>query len=287
MNELLIKICGVRSPEIARVVAESGADLMGLIFAPVRRQVSEEQARQIVAGLESATRVSLSRPPCHPVPRRRISSPFPGRSALEDPREILRLRPQDANEAAHGDQRAAHGDELAAQGDEHRPKVVGVFVNETVDEMNRLAESVGLDFIQLSGDEPVEVQAALNRPVIRALRMPVGMTPAEAYEQAEQYLECRAPARALLLDTHVSGSYGGNGVPGDWNVARALAERYPVLLAGGLRPETVDDALRAVRPLGVDVSSGVETDGVKDPEKIKQFIAAARAAAVPAGRSDQ
>jgi phosphoribosylanthranilate isomerase len=225
MSDLLIKICGVRSPEIARVVAECGADLMGLIFAPARRQVTEEQAQRIVAGLPNSG---------------------------------------------------------------HRPKVVGVFVNEPVDEMNWLAESVGLDFIQLSGDEPAEVQATLNRPMIRALRLPVGVTPAEAYEQAEQHLDCPAPAQALLLDTHVSGSYGGNGVPGDWNVARALAERYPVILAGGLRPETVDEALRTVRPFGVDVSSGVETDGVKDPEKIRQFIAAARAASsVPAGRSHE
>jgi len=225
MSGPLIKICGVRSPEIARVVAEQGADLMGLIFAPARRQVKEEQARQIVAGLGNALG--------------------------------------------------------------HRPKVVGVFVNESVDEMNRRADSVGLDFIQLSGDEPAEIQEALNRPVIRALRLPTGMTPAEARSLAEEYLYCATPAHALLIDTHVSGSYGGNGIPGDWNIARALAERFPVILAGGLRPETVDGALRTVRPFGVDVSSGVETDGVKDAGKIRQFIAAARAAALPAGRSIQ
>ncbi len=225
MRGPLIKICGVRSPEIARVVAEQGADLMGLIFAPARRQVTEEQARQIVAGLEVD--------------------------------------------------------------EKHRPKVVGVFVNESADEMNRLADSVGLDVIQLSGDEPVEIQGALNRPAIRALRLPIGMTPAEARSLAEEYLDCPTPAMALLLDTHVSGSYGGNGIPGDWNVARALAERYPAILAGGLRPETVADALRTVQPFGVDVSSGVETDGVKDAGKIMQFIAAARAASVPAGRSHQ
>lgn len=224
MSELLIKICGVRSPEIARVVAEQGADFMGLIFAQARRQVTDEQARRVVAGLD---------------------------------------------------------------GSDHRPKVVGVFVNESVDEMNRLADSVGLDYIQLSGDETVEIQAALNRPVIRALRLPVGITPAEAHALADEYLDCSIPARALLLDTHVRGSYGGNGIPGDWNIARALAERYPVILAGGLRPETVGEALGIVEPMGVDVSSGVETDGVKDAEKITKFITAARTASLPAGRSHQ
>lgn len=226
MNTPLIKICGVRSPEIARVVADNGADLMGLIFAPARRQVTEEQARRIVAGL--------------------------------------------------------HG-----SGAGRVPMVVGVFVNESVNEMNRLTDSVGLDYIQLSGDEPAEIQCALNRPVIRALRLPTGMTPAEARNLAEEYLDCPTPAMALLLDTHVTGSYGGNGIPGDWNIARGLAERYPVLLAGGLRPETVDEAIRTVRPFGVDVSSGVETDGAKDASKITQFIAAARAVSIPAGRSQQ
>ncbi|HEX7101858.1 MAG TPA: phosphoribosylanthranilate isomerase [Nitrolancea sp.] len=269
MTGPLIKICGVRSPEIARVVAEQGADFMGLIFAPARRQVTEEQARRIVAGLENARSVILNR-------------------SEESPSRFPNAKPQGTCERSFA---ATHDDNGVTENngdvDARRPKVVGVFVNESVDEMNRLADIVGLDFIQLSGDEPVEVQGALKQPVIRALRLPIGITPAEAYEQAEIYLDCAAPARALLLDTHVSGSYGGNGIPGDWNVARALAERYPVLLAGGLRPETVDEAIRTVRPFGVDVSSGVETEGAKDPEKIRQFIAAARAASIPAGRSQQ
>ena len=89
-----------------------------------------------------------------------------------------------------------------------------------------------------------------------------------------------SPAWVLLLDTDVSGSYGGNGIQGDWEVARHLAERYPIILAGGLRPETVGDALRTVLPFGVDVSSGVETEGTKDASKIRGFIEAARAVGV-------
>jgi len=272
MSDLLIKICGVRSPEIARVVAENGADLMGLIFAPARRQVTEEQARQIVAGLADASPVILSRSE---------------ESLLRSSAYGVRETGKRSFAAAQDDKGAAQGDRGVTQVAGRLPKVVGVFVNESVDEMNRLADSIGLDFIQLSGDEPAEIQGALNRPVIRALRLPAGMTPDEARSLAEEYLDCPTPAMALLLDTHVSGSYGGNGIPGDWNVARALAERYPVILAGGLRPETVNDALRTVRPFGVDVSSGVETDGVKDAMKIRQFIAAARAASIPAGRSHQ
>jgi phosphoribosylanthranilate isomerase len=214
MIQPLIKICGVRSPEIARVVAENGADLMGLIFAPSRRLVAEAQAQQIVAALAEA-----------------------GKS---------------------------------------RPKVVGVFVNERVETMNRLADSVGLDFVQLSGDEAAEIHGDISRKIIKALRLPAGMSFDEARREAERYLDCAVPAWALLLDTHVSGSYGGNGIQGDWEVARQLAERYPIILAGGLHPDSVSEALVTTRPFGVDVSSGVETDGVKDPVKIRQFIAAAR-----------
>jgi phosphoribosylanthranilate isomerase len=243
---------------------------MGLIFAPARRQVTGEQARRIVAGFESAAPVILSRPPV----------------MLSRSEASLSRDPSNAAEGTQGRTfAAAQHDRECDRRTGQRPKVVGVFVNESVAEMNRLADIVGLDFIQLSGDEPVEIQDDLRRPVIRALRLPIGITPAEAYEQAEIYLECAVPARALLLDTHVSGSYGGNGIPGDWNVARALAERYPVLLAGGLRPETVDEAIRTVRPFGVDVSSGVETDGVKDVSKFKQFIAEARGASRPVDRS--
>ena len=214
MTQPLIKICGVRSPEIARVVSENGADLMGLIFAPSRRQVSEEQAQQIVAPLHETG--------------------------------------------------------------EERPRVVGVFVNERAETMNRLADSVGLDFVQLSGDEAPEAHGDISREVIRALRLPAGMSIDEARREVERYLDCAVPAWALLLDTHVNGSYGGNGIQGDWEIARLLAERYPIILAGGLRPESVAGALRTLQSFGVDVSSGVETGGTKDPEKIREFIRAAR-----------
>jgi phosphoribosylanthranilate isomerase len=213
MMPAVIKICGVRSPQIASVVAEAGADLMGLIFAPSRRQVSTDQARDILYGLH---------------------------------------------------------------GLDQRPKVVGVFVNETADRINELAELLPLDLVQLSGDEPVEFQQLLERPIIRALRFPAETEIADACRDAERYFDAPSPALALLLDTHVAGVYGGTGQPGDWELARRLSERYPVILAGGLRPETVAEAIKQVGPLGVDVSSGVETDGVKDPDKIRALVATVR-----------
>ena len=86
----------------------------------------------------------------------------------------------------------------------------------------------------------------------------------------------RSPAagRHPLLDTHAEGALGGTGRPFDWAVAAEVARRFPIVLAGGLTPENVGEAVRRVRPWAVDVSSGVETDGVKDVAKICAFIAA-------------
>jgi len=86
-----------------------------------------------------------------------------------------------------------------------------------------------------------------------------------------------------LVDAHVPGHWGGTGTMADWEAAATLSRLWPLLLAGGLTPENVAAAIAAVGPFGVDVSSGVETDKVKDPAKIRAFIQAARAADVAMG----
>ncbi|MBX6341232.1 MAG: phosphoribosylanthranilate isomerase, partial [Thermomicrobiaceae bacterium] len=143
--------------------------------------------------------------------------------------------------------------------------------------LRAVVETLGLDLVQLSGDEPPDDLAALGRPAIKALRLGPDAGWDEARRLAERYLAGPAPAWALLVDAHVPGAYGGTGRRANWDLAARLAEEYPVILAGGLTPECVADAIEATRPLGVDVSSGVETDGVKDHEKIRAFVAAARA----------
>jgi phosphoribosylanthranilate isomerase len=87
-------------------------------------------------------------------------------------------------------------------------------------------------------------------------------------------------ADLLVLDAHVPGSYGGSGRLADWDLAAAIARHHRCLLAGGLTPENVADAIRAVRSAGVDVSSGVEIDGRKSPDLIRRFIQSAREASV-------
>jgi len=148
-------------------------------------------------------------------------------------------------------------------------ETVGVFVNEAPARIDEIAELVGLDLVQLSGDESPELNGRLSRPVARTVHVDAATT-------AEQIASRAAGARLIHLDTRRSGRYGGTGASFDWRVAREAAALGPVLLAGGLSPENVADAIAAARPWGVDVSSGVEREGVKDPDRIRAFLAAAR-----------
>ncbi len=152
----------------------------------------------------------------------------------------------------------------------NQTQVVGVFVNIAAPEVNRIADFCGLDRVQLSGDEPPEYSAQIRRPVIRAIR--VG---AEFPREMGDFNDL-APQAIYLLDAHVNGKYGGTGTRSDWELARKVSAQLPIILAGGLTPENVSGAIEKVRPWGVDVSTGVETDGAKDPAKIRAFIGAVR-----------
>ncbi|NJM06966.1 phosphoribosylanthranilate isomerase [Candidatus Gracilibacteria bacterium] len=148
--------------------------------------------------------------------------------------------------------------------------LVGLFVNEDPVTINSIADICGLDCVQLSGNEHVEVCAAIRWPVLKALRLD-----GSAHEAA--WLDSASVGRIdILVDAHVPGAYGGTGALADWQSAAVLARRRPLFLAGGLSPENVAQAIATVRPSGVDVSSGVERDGVKSSGLIEAFIAAAR-----------
>ncbi len=152
--------------------------------------------------------------------------------------------------------------------DKAQTDIVGVFVNREADFINDIAEQVGLHIVQLHGDEPPEFCQQIKRPVIKGLRMQqhrdLGLL--KAYQQA---------CWRLLLDTPTS-QWGGTGETHDWILARSVAQEFPILLAGGLTPENVIAAIQQVRPWGVDVSSGVETNRIKDEGKIRAFINNAR-----------
>ena len=147
---------------------------------------------------------------------------------------------------------------------------VGVFVDAPAEEMQRVADQVGLDLLQLHGDESPESLSGLARRVLKAVRVGKGFT-------AEEALRYDGRAAGLLVDTRLPGETmlpGGTGVPFDWALVRGVRERASFLmLAGGLSPDNVQEALAAVQPDAVDVSSGVESlPGRKDPEKVRAFV---------------
>ncbi len=197
---MLIKICGIRSLTAAQTAQESGADLIGFVFADSRRQIDVAKAASICKSVAG-------------------------------------------------------------------PGKVGVFVNQPLAEVNTIAAQCQLDYIQLHGDESAEYRRNLIRPLIRAVRVSPGFNPAELQTKTDSW---------LLLDSFVVGQPGGTGVTFDWQAIERPRQKF--FVAGGLNADNVADAIRILRPDGVDVSGGVETDGVKDLEKIRQFIAAARAA---------
>jgi phosphoribosylanthranilate isomerase len=146
---------------------------------------------------------------------------------------------------------------------------VGVFVNEPVDGIRAVAERTRLTAIQLHGDEPPAYADALDWPVIRAVSI----------DQVSETADGWSEETTLLLDNIDPVRRGGTGAVVDWTQAASIAQKRRVVLAGGLTPDNVASAIRAVRPFGVDVSSGVESaPGVKDFDRVTHFIANARLA---------
>ncbi|RPF53268.1 phosphoribosylanthranilate isomerase [Aquisalibacillus elongatus] len=193
-----VKICGVQDPLHAEAAAHAGADAIGLVFAPSKRQVSIEKARDISSAV---------------------------------PKHV---------------------------------KKVGVFVNTDPEELVRIKEEVGLDFVQLHGDETPEFCRHLSIPYIKAL----SITTEQDLKKLEQY-----EADYMLLDSGNGPARGGNGTTFDWSLLKQISiDPSQFILAGGLHEENVQEAIEQTNPTMVDVSSGVETNSVKDPKKIKQFI---------------
>jgi phosphoribosylanthranilate isomerase len=144
-------------------------------------------------------------------------------------------------------------------------KLIGVFVNSPVSEIKDILRACSLDLAQLHGDETFEILNQLNGKAFKAFRGEID----------EMLISNNEPA--FLLDAQVKDAYGGTGMKADWNVAGELAKQYKFLLAGGLTPENVVEAVSRVKPWGVDVASGVESSpGVKDEAKMSAFIKAVR-----------
>lgn len=146
-------------------------------------------------------------------------------------------------------------------------KKVGVFVNESRENICHIAKYVGLDFVQLHGDETATFAKSIPYPIIKAFSI----------DQVSRHLVQQYPCEYLIIDSPGEKYRGGSGNVFNWAELEQLGmDRKKIMLAGGLSPDNIQNAINTVQPMGVDVSSGVETNGVKDPEKIKHFIQLAK-----------
>ncbi|TFK45566.1 N-anthranilate isomerase [Heliocybe sulcata] len=247
----LVKICGIRSVDEAREAAEAGADMLGLMFVPSsKRLVSVPTAVEIALSIRSFRSSSSSSSPPPPSPRPASSGRLPW-----------------FTHHAHTLPRT-------------RPLLVGVFQNQPLAYILSVVREVGLDMVQLHGGEPLDYPKFLPVPVIKAFHVPSSSASSELREEAEMEIKKPGYHHFVLLDSmRKDGLSGGSGEVVDWAYARSI--EVPVILAGGLTPANVREAVEMVRPWAVDVSGGVERadGGGKEGEKVRAFVSAARGAA--------
>jgi phosphoribosylanthranilate isomerase len=219
---------------------------VGLMFAQSRRRVEPNAAYDIVRALGTPL-----------AELEQVSPPSLFRS------EALDLR----SWYEHG---ASALERLLAR---KRPLTVGVFAGNDPEEINDIVDECGIDLIQLSGGEPWGDCLLVARQVIKVVHV-------RAEDDVTSTLKAlqTGSAMAVMLDRADEKALGGTGIAFDWSVASGVAREMPVWLAGGLTPDNVASAVQTVRPWAVDVSSGVETDGVKDAAKIRDFVRAAKEA---------
>jgi len=141
---------------------------------------------------------------------------------------------------------------------------VGVFVNETAEQINKIADRCNLDRVQLHGNESPAFCKKIRRRVIKAIRV----KDIQSLKKLSDY-----PVSSFLLDTFSEDQYGGTGRVFDWNLAYPAKKYGPIILAGGLTPNNVRQAIQRIQPYGVDVCSGVESQpGIKDHKKMQIFL---------------
>ena len=160
-----------------------------------------------------------------------------------------------------------------------RPEIVGVFADQPLEEVNEHVKILNLDKAQLCGNESPEFCSRVSVPVIKAIHVPETISLNKEIVEIIDRIDCYVNnGQLILLDRQVDNLQGGTGKSFDWNIAAALSEKgYKFILAGGLTPLNIGRALSTAFPWAVDVSSGVETNGTKDSDKIQAFVSIAHA----------
>jgi len=265
-GSVLVKVCGVLRPEDASCAIGAGANLIGVIFAKSKRQASVEQARAVA----DVVRRFGERAKVVPAPPLEVGKVVDAVEAIANRSGALR--------------RACH----------RTPLVVGVFMDQPLEEVVQQATAAGVDAVQLHGKEDIAYVEEIRRQlpttwVFKVVHLPPkggeGDSQAEMDELKKSLLSYGALCDALLLDTAVKGSAsGGTGEAFDWKVAQRAQEEWgvPVIVAGGLTDANVGDLVASVGPFGVDVASGVEdtTPGVKNSDKTQSYVRGAKRARV-------
>jgi len=260
----LVKVCGITNPDDALVACQAGANIIGVIFAAKsKRLVTAEQAKEIVKCVR----------------------------AFGERNQRIEFTSKTSTEKTNAMSALVQSSLLLAEAT-RRPAVVGVFQNQSPEFIRQIVDECGLDLVQLHGSEGMAAAniAVTSVPTIRVIDICVDPETGKASKRAiETILESiSSDPVAILLDTAIKGQKegGGTGVSFDWGIARRLQDAgLPVLVAGGLTPESVKECVGSIRPFGVDVSSGVEVaPGKKDPEKVKAFVQGARQAEAEASK---
>ncbi|MDU1161201.1 indole-3-glycerol phosphate synthase TrpC [Veillonella parvula] len=258
-----VKMCGISKVETIPAVVEAKPDYMGLVFAPSKRQVTVDQAKILVSELHKqyANRYN--------------------RDAVQWSNDVIQVGTitdalQEGTTTGDAHEGMLTSTENASPTLIHQEaiKTVGVFVNETLDNLVSIATEANLDVVQLHGDEDEAFIQSLkertNVEVWKAVQI-------RSAADAEAWID--SSADMLLFDAYHKDERGGTGEVFDWSCLDEF-ER-PFMLAGGIDSTNVARAIRTVRPYGIDISSGIETDGVKDDEKIKAFANIVRTIAMP------
>jgi len=259
----LVKVCGTTNSDDALKACQEGVNLIGVIFVPnSKRCVTASDAKEIVQTVRKFG-------------ERTSAVKFPRRDNKDSPLTSLVKASRTLEELAQ------------------RPLVVGVFQNQSPEFIREMVAECGLDMVQLHGSEGMAAAShdVCGAPVIRVVDIETDSETGKATSSTVETLleSLTSDPVAILLDTSIKGvrgEGGGTGVTFDWSIAERLQNAgLPVIIAGGLTPQNVQDAVASVRPWGVDVSSGLEASPRnKDHIKVEDFVRGTRAAAKEASK---